>query len=91
MKYIIVLLLSVLLLGCDRLAPPVTVFDISKQVELYKMCMETLPKGPDSTVYNDWAEVVEECRDFAFWGSQYCVRNCLHSSLPYNPDLAVGR
>lgn len=28
---------------------------------LFDQCMKTLPKGPNKTVYNDWAEVVEEC------------------------------
>ena len=44
--------------------------------ELFKECMQLLPKGPDSTVYNDWAEVVDECKDYAYYASKVCVSGC---------------
>ena len=44
--------------------------------ELFKECMQALPKGPNSTVYNDWAEVVDECKGYAYHGSRVCVSGC---------------
>lgn len=32
---------------------------------LYSKCIAGIPKGPDATVYNDWAEVISECRKHA--------------------------
>lgn len=32
---------------------------------LYDKCIAGVPKGPQTTVYNDWAEVVEQCRSHA--------------------------
>ena len=30
-------------------------------------CLKSLPAGPQSTKYNDWDDVVEECRRTAFF------------------------
>jgi hypothetical protein len=38
--------------------------------------MADLPAGPNSTVYNDWDEVVDSCRDTAYTLSYVCVENC---------------
>lgn len=35
------------------------------RAEQFTLCMASLPKGPDRTVYNDWDEVVDSCKDFA--------------------------
>lgn len=35
-----------------------------KQV-LFERCLARIPKGPNSTVYNDWAEVIDECQSSA--------------------------
>jgi len=37
------------------------VLDQCKREELFFKCMQMVPKGPDSTKYNDWDEVVAEC------------------------------
>jgi hypothetical protein len=50
--------------------------DQSKRQELFKECMELLPSGPKSTHYNDWAEVVDECNDYARYAAKYCVQKC---------------
>ena len=41
----------------------------------YYQCINNLPAGPDSTVYNDWDEVMEECQWLARKLSTYCS-NC---------------
>lgn len=39
--------------------------------------MEALPAGPQATRYNDWAEVVAECRVTAYrLADKICVKNC---------------
>jgi hypothetical protein len=39
------------------------------QREIFKECMESLPAGPASTHYNDWDEVVSQCREVAYYHS----------------------
>lgn len=41
----------------------------------YYQCINNLPIGPESTVYNDWDEVMEECQYIARKLSMYCT-NC---------------
>lgn len=49
------------LAGCEPAPDPVVV-DQCLRRELFKTCMASLPKGPESTVAsNDWDEVVAEC------------------------------
>ena len=43
--------------------------------EEYYQCINNLPAGPESTVYNDWDEVMEECQYLAHKFSTYCT-NC---------------
>jgi hypothetical protein len=50
--------------------------DQSKRHELFKDCMELLPSGPKSTHYNDWAEVVDECKSYSYYGARFCVQKC---------------
>lgn len=35
--------------------------------ELFNECMKALPAGPVATHYNDWDDVVSECKAYA-WG-----------------------
>ena len=37
------------------------------QREIFNECMKILPAGPLSTKYNDWDEVVKECRYTAYY------------------------
>lgn len=39
--------------------------DRCEQQVLFERCLARIPKGPNSTVYNDWAEVIDECRSSA--------------------------
>ena len=74
MKYII--LLSVLLLtACDNgtiNVPPdkVVITDQCLQREIFKECLTVMPAGPLATKYNDWDEVVVECRRSANYMAQ---------------------
>ena len=49
-----------------------------KRIERFDECLKLLPYGPDTTVYNDWAEVVSECDDISYaqakvWRPEGCV------------------
>jgi hypothetical protein len=74
LKYII--LLSVLLLtACDNgtiNVPPdkVVITDQCLQREIFKECLTVMPAGPLATKYNDWDEVVVECRRSANYMAQ---------------------
>jgi len=74
LKYVV--LLSVLLLAaCDNgtvNVPPdkVVVTDQCLQREIFKECLNTVPPGPLATKYNDWDEVVVECRRSAYYMAQ---------------------
>lgn len=48
----------------------VIVKDVCLQRETFNECMKALPAGPQSTKYNDWDEVVKECRTTAHYLSQ---------------------
>jgi hypothetical protein len=59
------LLTSLLLItSCEK--KDRTMHDMCLQREIFKECMESLPAGPTSTKYNDWDEVVIECRKVAY-------------------------
>lgn len=63
------LLLGSLVLGCVGLlvfamyreSLCTFIEDRAKTQEYFEACLKLVPKGPQSTHYNDWAEVVEEC------------------------------
>lgn len=50
--------------GCEM--PAKTTVDQCLRQELFKQCMASLPKGPQSTVANDWDEVVGQCSSVAY-------------------------
>ena len=71
MKYI-VLLLAFTLTACGKHSSDTTAYasdpgdvivtNACMQRELFNECMKLLPAGPQATKYNDWDEVVSECR-----------------------------
>lgn len=77
MKLLIVAALALLVSGCNV---PSYKYNETVRREAFKECMSSLPAGPNSTVYNDWAEVVNECRQFANDVAYTCVRNCKNAS-----------
>ncbi len=60
-----VLLICLLALGCEA----ETVSDQCLRATLFKECMAGLPKGPSSTHYNDWDDVVDSCETAAYYQS----------------------
>ena len=60
MKCVIILLCCLVLTGCGR-----HVTDKIVEQEAFYKCLDRLPKGPTTTVYNDWDEVLQQCRWFA--------------------------
>lgn len=40
------------------------------RIELFEKCMRLLPDGPQTTKYNDWAEVVAECSTQSYYMSR---------------------
>lgn len=71
-KLYIILLLTLTLTACGKHSSDTTAFasdvddvvvvDMCLQRELFNECMKNLPAGPVATKYNDWDEVVKECR-----------------------------
>lgn len=55
------------LIGCDDFKQPKP--DQCLRREIFRECMSVLPKGPESTMSNDWAEVVGECSQTAYYQS----------------------
>lgn len=39
--------------------------DQEKRIERFDECLKLLPYGPDTTVYNDWSEVVGKCDEIS--------------------------
>ena len=74
MKYII-LMLAVTLSACDNgtinvLPDKVVITDQCLRREIFKECLTVVPAGPLATKYNDWDEVITECRHSAYYMSQ---------------------
>lgn len=45
--------------------------DNKLRAKLFQECLTLIPKGPERTVYNDWAEVVDSCESAARSQSLY--------------------
>ena len=61
-----ILLVAALMSGCSADSPQV---DQCMRTKLFESCMRSLPAGPVSTQYNDWAEVINECESAAYYQS----------------------
>lgn len=67
MKYVIALL-SAALVGCEQ--SPMPRPDQCLRAQLFKECMQILPKGPERIHNsNDWDEVVDACARTAYYNS----------------------
>jgi len=64
----LIILLVLLLVACHpkEIVDP-NIPDQCLRRELFTECMKLLPGGPVATHYNDWDDVVSECRSYA-WG-----------------------
>ena len=56
--------------------------DQCKREEIFRQCLAALPAGPQTTVYNDWAEVVGACGSQAYYQSKRKVSNIKKECQP---------
>lgn len=72
MKTLPVVIALVLLSGCTEEPGQKIGTDQCLRAELFKSCMAAIPQGPQSITAssNDWAEVVEECGQIAYYQSR---------------------
>ncbi len=57
----------IMLAGCDQVRPPKP--DQELRQKIFLACLNALPAGPQATMYNDWAEVVDSCESAAYYQS----------------------
>ncbi|MCP3684724.1 MAG: hypothetical protein GY861_18810 [bacterium] len=63
----IIVFSTMMLLGCKYMTPNYCwVADRKAALPVFFKCLEKIPKGPEKTKYNDWDEVIEECKFAAF-------------------------
>ena len=75
MKYLTIALLAIAAAsGCTE--HPQWATDQELRQEMFFRCLGELPAGPESTQYNDWAEVVDECGSQAYSLARVCIANC---------------
>ncbi|OWQ97979.1 hypothetical protein [Sphingopyxis witflariensis] len=72
-------------------------YDRNVEAVAFKECMAALPEGPTATQYNDWDEVVDKCRDYAYGQAKRCVgtvEGCgfygMTPDAPQSPDSPHG-
>jgi hypothetical protein len=65
----------VALAGCNN-PNPVIGYDQAVRRQVFAECLKNVPKGPQTTTYNDWAEVVDACESAAMYQSKVCISNC---------------
>lgn len=59
---------AILSSGCEQSAPVVDRgVDQCLRREIFKECLQIVPAGPQSTVTNDWSEVIDECQSAAYY------------------------
>lgn len=66
MKKLIILLVLLLPACHPREIVDPNIPDQCLRRELFNECMKLLPGGPIATHYNDWDDVVSECRSYAW-------------------------
>lgn len=64
---IAVALLVAALTGCENVNGPQP--DQTVRNRIFMECLKALPKGPESTKYNDWDDVVDSCEHAAYYQS----------------------
>lgn len=76
MKQILLVLPMLLsLVGCDDIKPQpvddadVTVVDQCIRQTIFLQCLSTVPVGPQATAKSDWADVVQNCSNNAYYSS----------------------
>ena len=64
----LILVSALLLVACDSevVVKDPQISDQCLRRELFNECMKSLPAGPVATHYNDWDDVVSECKSYAW-------------------------
>lgn len=92
-KKLLLLLPLIVLAGCDT-APTNAYQDQALRRQIFKECLESIPKGPEKIDNsNDWQEVVEECGDQADSMSYFNVEipgNTGGQTYHFNNDIKSG-
>ena len=52
---------------CTEIGRPVYEVDQVLHREIFNECLKNIPKGPQSTRYNDWSEVINECNSTSYY------------------------
>ena len=68
LKRAIVGLLLLLSVGCEPITPTYIPDQCLRQ-QLFEKCLNLLPAGPQTTMYNDWDEVVKSCDHQSYYSS----------------------
>lgn len=78
---------ALLLSGCGESRPYADYeYSAAKRAAAFKECMAAVPAGPQTTTYNDWDEVVSECRNYADTQARRCIRHCDHQIITPTVD-----
>lgn len=60
--------------------------DQCRRVEIFERCLQLAPAGPQSTKYNDWAEVIDQCEGMAMRAAYrdpaYIKPECFGNNAP---------
>ena len=73
MKKIVIIAALLALSACKDEPTPEDDLRGVLRVTLNQRCIDTLPRGPVSTHYNDWDEVVAACSEQAYYMSNACT------------------
>lgn len=76
MNRIILIALLIVLSGCSD--SPWCAQGVNQKIrrERFDSCLKNIPKGPQTTKYNDWAEVVSQCDNIAYYQSMEKPKGC---------------
>ena len=70
MKLFICAAIVLALAGCVNESSEVDNYRAVKRQEIFKDCLARIPKGPETTRYNDWDEVIQRCDTIGYWQSK---------------------
>jgi len=67
-KIVLVLIVCLFICNCKKSQEEIDreIRMQEKQQEIFFKCLANIPKGPESTVTNDWDEVVDKCNCVAY-------------------------
>lgn len=68
MKFLTTAFLLLVLCGCD--IGDVSQEDQCLRREIFTQCLNQVPLGPSSALYNDWDKVIGQCESAAYYQSR---------------------